>query len=245
MLSAAISLPAGGLLRDVGVELAEVGVGAGRGGLQPAEPVDHGRGYRVPGDVEVLDRLVGLLAPEVSAHSAAGYQLSGRPSSPGRRCARAAAGSGRRHPRSARPSSASVRGRRRCPSEPVLDRADQVAELPAARLVGASRACAFRVVAAAIISSPTCASWPPLCSGTRHSEIVVPSSKATPRGRGEDPHVVLAAGRRRTTLLGIAPASAASALSRRPRRRSRSASAMLDPSEASPPARGCPPRPII
>ena len=55
-------------LGDVGVEPAELGVDPGRGGLEAAEPMDHRARDRVPGDGEVVDRLVGLAAPKLLAH---------------------------------------------------------------------------------------------------------------------------------------------------------------------------------
>ena len=51
----------------IGVEQAELGVGARGGGLDPAEPADDGRGDRLAGDREVGDRLGGLPAPELLA----------------------------------------------------------------------------------------------------------------------------------------------------------------------------------
>ena len=70
-------------LGDVGVELAELGVDPRRGGLDPAEPVDHGRRDRLPGDREVLDRLRGLTAPELlGAHAPQRYLLAQRRDGP-------------------------------------------------------------------------------------------------------------------------------------------------------------------
>ena len=61
------------LLGDLLVELAELGVGPGGGGLQAAQPVDHRRRDRLPGDLEVLDRLRRLTAPEFDLPSSGGY----------------------------------------------------------------------------------------------------------------------------------------------------------------------------
>jgi len=63
------------LLGDVRVEQPELGVGAGGGALDPAEPVDHGHRDRLAGHREVGDRLPRLGTPQlghlgsfVSAH---------------------------------------------------------------------------------------------------------------------------------------------------------------------------------
>ena len=56
--------------RQAGVEQPEVGVHARGGGLDPAQPVHHGRGDRLARDGEVLDRLARLGAPELSCGAA-------------------------------------------------------------------------------------------------------------------------------------------------------------------------------
>ena len=63
-------------LGDVGVEQPELGVGPGRRGLDPAEPVNDRRRDRLAGDGEVGDRLVGLAAPELGLGVGAQFCLS-------------------------------------------------------------------------------------------------------------------------------------------------------------------------
>ena len=122
-------------LGEVGVELSELRVGAGGGGLDPPEPVDHRRRDRLTGDLEVLNRLRGLAAPELVAglglHLLSGYLagLPGRRRSHGRRPARSSPGGFRR-------SRTEVRRRVDSPDQVGVDRigalahrSDQVAEL--------------------------------------------------------------------------------------------------------------------
>ena len=143
----------------VGVEQAELGVDPRRGGLDPAQPVDHRRRDRLPGDGEVLDRLVRSPPPrarsatvgrpsflrsrflDVEAIAAAQPSLPGsvalpvgaarrpRPASRRRAC------SGRRPRAGAR----GPRGSRRVSEAPCVNRADQVAEPHASRAPPGSR----------------------------------------------------------------------------------------------------------
>src|SRR5262249_10350816 len=63
------------------VELAKLGVRARRRRLDPAQPADHRRRNRLPGDLEVLYRLRGLAAPELIGrlrlHCLGGYLAGG------------------------------------------------------------------------------------------------------------------------------------------------------------------------
>jgi hypothetical protein len=59
----------GDLVGDLVVQLAQVGVGPSRGGLQPAQPVDHRGRDGMSGDLEVLDGLGRLAAPELVSHA--------------------------------------------------------------------------------------------------------------------------------------------------------------------------------
>src|SRR5207248_11553880 len=56
----------GDSLRYVGIELPELRVGARGRGLDPAEPVDDRRRYRLARYLEVLNRLARLSAPELA-----------------------------------------------------------------------------------------------------------------------------------------------------------------------------------
>ena len=67
-LAAANRVAGGGdALGVIGIEQAELGVGAGGLGLDPAQPVDDGSGHRMARDGEGADRLVGLAPPELLA----------------------------------------------------------------------------------------------------------------------------------------------------------------------------------
>jgi hypothetical protein len=52
-------------LGELGVQVAELRIDASRGGLDAAQPVDDRSGDRMPGDLEVLDRLARLAPPEL------------------------------------------------------------------------------------------------------------------------------------------------------------------------------------
>ena len=52
-------------LRLLGVEQPEVGIRAGGGGLDPAQPARDGHGDRLAGDLEVANRLARLASPQL------------------------------------------------------------------------------------------------------------------------------------------------------------------------------------
>ena len=79
VLAGADRLAGGGdALGEILVEQAQLAVDLGRGGLDPAQPADHGHRHRLAGDGEVVDGFGGLATPELLSQSRASIEIVGR-----------------------------------------------------------------------------------------------------------------------------------------------------------------------